>query len=102
MAKVAALAPDEVERRTTAGLAEIAAAASFDALKAPEVAHRGRQAPLTLAGAEIGRGYSLTWFWMGSFGRWTDLRLCLPGLRQAAGARRRRAVAGPQPMLPVT
>jgi phenylalanyl-tRNA synthetase alpha chain len=52
--RVAALAPDEVERMTAAGLAAIAAAATFDELKAAEVAHRGRQAPLTLASAEIG------------------------------------------------
>ncbi len=51
--RVAALAPAEVERMTTEGLAKIAAAASFDDLKAAEVAHRGRQAPLTLASAEI-------------------------------------------------
>jgi phenylalanyl-tRNA synthetase alpha chain len=52
--RVAALAPAEVERMTQEGLAAIAGAASFDELKAAEVAHRGRQAPLTLAGAEIG------------------------------------------------
>jgi phenylalanyl-tRNA synthetase alpha chain len=52
--RAAALAPAEVERMTAEGLAEIAAAASFDELKAAEVAHRGRQAPLTLASAEIG------------------------------------------------
>jgi phenylalanyl-tRNA synthetase alpha chain len=52
--RVAALAPAEVERMTKEGLAAIAGAASFDELKAAEVAHRGRQAPLTLAGAEIG------------------------------------------------
>ncbi|HYS33578.1 MAG TPA: phenylalanine--tRNA ligase subunit alpha, partial [Streptosporangiaceae bacterium] len=52
--RVAALAPAEVERMTAEGLAAIAAAARFDDLKAAEVAHRGRQAPLTLAGAEIG------------------------------------------------
>jgi phenylalanyl-tRNA synthetase alpha chain len=52
--RVAALAPAEVERMTAEGLAEIAAAASFDDLKAAEVAHRGRQAPLTLASREIG------------------------------------------------
>jgi phenylalanyl-tRNA synthetase alpha chain len=51
--RVAALAPAEVERMTAEGLAKIAAAASFDDLKAAEVAHRGRQAPLTLASAEI-------------------------------------------------
>jgi phenylalanyl-tRNA synthetase alpha chain len=52
--RVAALAPAEVERMTAAGLAAIAAAVTFDDLKAAEIAHRGRQAPLTLAGAEIG------------------------------------------------
>jgi phenylalanyl-tRNA synthetase alpha chain len=52
--RVAALAPAEVDRMTDEGLAAIAAAGSFDELKTAEVAHRGRQAPLTLAGAEIG------------------------------------------------
>src|ERR1017187_3126875 len=52
--RVAVLAPAEVERMTEEGLAAIAAAATFDDLKAAEVAHRGRQAPLTLASAEIG------------------------------------------------
>ncbi|HUZ56001.1 MAG TPA: phenylalanine--tRNA ligase subunit alpha [Streptosporangiaceae bacterium] len=52
--RVAALAPAEVERMTEEGLAAIAAAATLDELKAAEVAHRGRQAPLTLASAEIG------------------------------------------------
>ncbi len=52
--RVAALAPAEVERMTEEGLAAIAAAATFEDLKAAEVAHRGRQAPLTLASAEIG------------------------------------------------
>jgi phenylalanyl-tRNA synthetase alpha chain len=52
--RVAALAPAEVERMTEEGLAAIAGAAGFDELKAAEVAHRGRQAPLTLASAEIG------------------------------------------------
>ncbi len=51
--RAAVLAPAEVERMTAAGLAAIASAASFDDLKAAEVAHRGRQAPLTLASAEI-------------------------------------------------
>ena len=51
--RVAVLAPAEVERMTEEGLAAIAAAATFDDLKAAEVAHRGRQAPLTLASAEI-------------------------------------------------
>ncbi|HEX9033514.1 MAG TPA: phenylalanine--tRNA ligase subunit alpha, partial [Streptosporangiaceae bacterium] len=52
--RVAALAPAEIERMTAEALAAIGAAATFDALKAAEVAHRGRQAPLTLASAEIG------------------------------------------------
>ena len=52
--RVAALAPAEVERMTAEGLAAISAATSFDDLKAAEVKHRGRQAPLTLASAEIG------------------------------------------------
>ena len=52
--RVAALAPDEVERMTREALAAVAAATSFPELKAAEVAHRGRQAPLTLASAEIG------------------------------------------------
>src|SRR5262252_1803430 len=52
--RVAALAPAEVERMTAEGLAAIAASVSFDDLKAAEIAHRGRQAPLTLASAEIG------------------------------------------------
>src|SRR5215470_459402 len=52
--RVAALEPVEIERATRQACAEIEAAATFDELKAAEVAHRGRQAPLTLAGAEIG------------------------------------------------
>src|SRR5260221_8871652 len=52
--RVAALAPAEVERMTEEGLAAVAAASTFDDLKEAEVAHRGRQAPLTLASAEIG------------------------------------------------
>src|SRR5713101_4018777 len=52
--RVAALAPAEVERMTEKGLAAIAAASTVDDLKEAEVAHRGRQAPLTLASAEIG------------------------------------------------
>ena len=39
---------------TSEALAAIGAAASFEELKAAEIAHRGRQAPLTLASAEIG------------------------------------------------
>src|SRR5260370_8852763 len=52
--RVAALAPAEVERMTEEALAAIAAASTFDDLKEAEVAHRGRQAPVTLASAEIG------------------------------------------------
>jgi phenylalanyl-tRNA synthetase alpha chain len=52
--RVAALEPAEVERMTAEALAAISSAGTFDELKAAEVAHRGRQAPLTLAGAEIG------------------------------------------------
>jgi phenylalanyl-tRNA synthetase alpha chain len=52
--RAAVLAPAEIERMTEDGLTAIAAAATFDELKAAEVAHRGRQAPLTLASAEIG------------------------------------------------
>src|SRR5258708_13994645 len=52
--RVAALTPAEVERMTEEALAAIAAASTFDDLKEAEVAHRGRQAPLTLASAEIG------------------------------------------------
>jgi phenylalanyl-tRNA synthetase alpha chain len=52
--RVAALAPAEIERMTAEALAAIGTAATFDELKAAEVAHRGRQAPLTLASAEIG------------------------------------------------
>jgi len=51
--RAANLAPAEVERMTSEGLEAIASAASFEDLKAAEVAHRGRQAPLTLASAEI-------------------------------------------------
>ena len=53
-AGVAALEPAEIERVTREALAAIEGAATFDELKAAEVAHRGRQAALTLAGAEIG------------------------------------------------
>jgi phenylalanyl-tRNA synthetase alpha chain len=52
--RVAVLEPAEVERMTREALAAVAAAASFDQLKSAEIAHRGRQAPLTLASAEIG------------------------------------------------
>jgi phenylalanyl-tRNA synthetase alpha chain len=52
--RVAVLGPAEIERMTREALAAITAAVSFEQLKAAEVAHRGRQAPLTLASAEIG------------------------------------------------
>jgi len=52
--RVGSLEPAEVERMTKEALTAIGGAASFDELKAAEVAHRGRQAPLTLAGAEVG------------------------------------------------
>jgi phenylalanyl-tRNA synthetase alpha chain len=51
--RAAVLAPAEIERMTAEGLAAIASAATFEDLKAAEVAHRGRQAPLTLASAAI-------------------------------------------------
>jgi phenylalanyl-tRNA synthetase alpha chain len=51
--RAAVLAPAEIERMTSEGLAAIASAATFEDLKAAEVAHRGRQAPLTRASAEI-------------------------------------------------
>jgi len=51
--RAAVLAPAEIERMTAEGLAAIASAATFEELKAAEVAHRGRQAPLTLASAAI-------------------------------------------------
>jgi len=52
--RVAALAPAEVDRMTREALDAIASAATFEDLKAAEVAHLGRQAPLTQASAEIG------------------------------------------------
>jgi phenylalanyl-tRNA synthetase alpha chain len=52
--RAAVLAPAEIERMTSEGLATIASATTFDDLKAAEVAHRGRQAPLTLASREVG------------------------------------------------
>src|SRR5215472_4702563 len=52
--RVATLAPAEVDRMMREALAAISGAATFEDLKAAEVAHLGRQAPLTLAGAEIG------------------------------------------------
>jgi phenylalanyl-tRNA synthetase alpha chain len=52
--RVAALAPAEVDRMMREALAAFSGAATFEDLKAAEVAHLGRQAPLTLAGAEIG------------------------------------------------
>ncbi len=52
--RVAALAPAEVERMTTAALEAIAAANDFSELKAARLAHDGREAPLRLANAEVG------------------------------------------------
>ena len=52
--RVAALAPDEVDRMTAEALAAIAAAADFDELKQARLAHQGGRAPITLASAEIG------------------------------------------------
>jgi len=52
--RVAALAPAEVERMTAEGLAAITGAKDFDELKRARLAHLGREAPLTLANAEIG------------------------------------------------
>jgi phenylalanyl-tRNA synthetase alpha chain len=51
--RAAVLAPAEIERMTSEGLAHIASAATFEDLKEAEVAHRGRRAPITLASAEI-------------------------------------------------
>src|ERR1022692_3441971 len=50
----AALAPAEVERMTNEALAAIIDATDFDELKKARLAHLGREAPLTLANAEIG------------------------------------------------
>jgi phenylalanyl-tRNA synthetase alpha chain len=52
--RVAALAPAEIERMTKDALAALHAAGDFEELKAAWLAHLGRQAPLTLASAEIG------------------------------------------------
>jgi len=51
--RVAVLAPAEIERMTAEALAAIAAAGDFAELKAARLAHLGREAPLTLANAEI-------------------------------------------------
>jgi phenylalanyl-tRNA synthetase alpha chain len=52
--RVAALAPAEVERMTDEALEAIIGAGDFDELKKARLAHLGREAPLTLANAEIG------------------------------------------------
>ncbi len=52
--RVAALAPDEVQRMVDEALAALSEAASFDDLKAARLAHLGGRAPLILASAEIG------------------------------------------------
>src|SRR5579875_1001324 len=52
--RVAALAPAEVDRMTREAVEAIAAAGTLDELRAASLAHLGRHAPLTLAGAEIG------------------------------------------------
>ena len=52
--EVAALAPDEVQRRQAEALSAIAGACDLDELKAARVAHAGDRAPLALARAEIG------------------------------------------------
>src|ERR1017187_7466808 len=52
--RVATLAPAEVERMTDEALAAIIDATDFDELKKARLAHLGREAPLTLANAEIG------------------------------------------------
>jgi phenylalanyl-tRNA synthetase alpha chain len=52
--RVAALAPDEVQRMVDDALAAIRDSASLDDLKAARLAHLGGRAPLVLASAEIG------------------------------------------------
>ncbi|HXP20700.1 MAG TPA: phenylalanine--tRNA ligase subunit alpha [Streptosporangiaceae bacterium] len=52
--RVAALAPAEVERMTAEALAAIMDAGDLAELNQARLAHQGREAPLTLAGAEIG------------------------------------------------
>jgi phenylalanyl-tRNA synthetase alpha chain len=52
--RVAALAPDEVQRMVDEALGAVAGAASLDELKAARLAHAGDRAPITLANAEIG------------------------------------------------
>jgi phenylalanyl-tRNA synthetase alpha chain len=52
--RVAALAPDEVQRMVDEALAAFTKATTFDELKAARLAHLGGRAPLILASAEIG------------------------------------------------
>lgn len=52
--RVAALAPEEVQRMLDEGLAAISGAATFEELKEARLAHLGGRAPLILASAEIG------------------------------------------------
>ncbi|HEX9623081.1 MAG TPA: phenylalanine--tRNA ligase subunit alpha [Streptosporangiaceae bacterium] len=52
--RVAALAPDEVQRMIDEALAAFKNANTFDELKAARLAHLGGKAPLILASAEIG------------------------------------------------
>ena len=52
--RVAALAPDEVQRVVDEALAAFKNANTFDELKAARLAHLGGRAPLILASAEIG------------------------------------------------
>jgi phenylalanyl-tRNA synthetase alpha chain len=52
--RVAALAPAQVDAMTASALAAIAVAQNLDELNQARLAHQGREAPLTLAGAEIG------------------------------------------------
>jgi len=52
--RVAALAPAEIERMTKEALTALSAASDLAELKAAWLAHLGRQAPLTVASAEIG------------------------------------------------
>lgn len=52
--EVAALEPAAIERALTEAMAEVAAAADLDVLKAVRVAHAGDRSPLALANREIG------------------------------------------------
>jgi phenylalanyl-tRNA synthetase alpha chain len=52
--RVAALAPEEVQRMVDEALAAFKDATTFDELKAARLAHLGGRAPLILASAEIG------------------------------------------------